>query len=398
MRNIAYLLIFTITLFTACLNNNKVNDCSQQKEAIYNKFVRFIEQGENDSLRMFLCIEYVNYIPPTSPPLLQVAIKNNNIVAAKILITKGANPNIRANDEYETTPLMECTNNNQLEIAKLLLETNNTDINIVDNFGDPAINWSVYWNLKKMTQLFLKYNANTNLKSLHSPNTISVALKEWNYEIVEILINNGIYLTEIDSGRLIVEATKVGNLPQVKELIEQNPLLTNQTDESGTPIISIAAKNGELEIVRYLYEKGANINQLNPVGQSPLSLAARFGNEDVVEYLLFADANINHTDTIFKLTPLIAASIGGNINIGEMLIVNGANINDCDGQNNHSPLLWAVIYNNLEFVKVLVQNGADLNIKSLHGFTAIEVAQDSVRTFLINYINQLKIQDNIEVK
>ncbi len=389
MRKILINCITVYLTLTACVNSQQTEGEKVKAEiSKYRQFVSLIENNRNDSLNLVKGMENFNFSPDSSLPLLHIAIKSQNAEAVRFLLKNGANPDIQANDEYMSTPLMESTNKNQLAVAKLLLE-NHADVNIVDKNGDPAINWSAYWGQEEMTALFLKYGAKTNLKSIHSPNTMFVALKEWNYNIVDLLIDSEIIINKTDTlAKQIVKAVKDSNFQQTRVIISSNKQLVNQRDESGTPIISITAKNGNFEIVKYLVDNGAKINVANPVGQTPLAFAARFGYENIVKYLLAKDANTNLSDSVYKLTPLIACSIGGNAEIGKMLIEKGALINQCDGINNHSPLIWASIYGNLAFVKMLLDYSPDLEIKSAYGFTAIDVANDSIKASINGYLEK----------
>lgn len=51
-----------------------------------------------------------------------------------------------------------------------------------------------------------------------------------------------------------------------------------------TPLMA-AAKGGNLEIVRFLLERGADVNARNEYGKTALRLAALDHRDDVVDYL-----------------------------------------------------------------------------------------------------------------
>ena len=50
---------------------------------------------------------------------------------------------------------------------------------------------------------------------------------------------------------------------------------------------------GHVEVVRFLVERGADINKANNVGQTPLMIAVRHGHSEIVEILLKYGANLN---------------------------------------------------------------------------------------------------------
>lgn len=61
------------------------------------------------------------------------------------------------------------------------------------------------------------------------------------------------------SGDSIIWAIKNGDLDQVKELIEQNGLNVNQEITTRSPI-HYAADYGQSDVLRYLINKGADVN------------------------------------------------------------------------------------------------------------------------------------------
>ena len=61
-----------------------------------------------------------------------------------------------------------------------------------------------------------------------------------------------------------------GNLGEVKRHIEQHAsdIDTEQTNENGFTPLALAIKNRNLEVVKYLISKGANVNSSNKVSMS----------------------------------------------------------------------------------------------------------------------------------
>jgi len=60
--------------------------------------------------------------------------------------------------------------------------------------------------------------------------------------------------------------------------------------------LHFAANNGHVDVVRFLLEKGANVNAQDHRGRTPLHLAALDGHVDVVRFLLEKGANVNAQD------------------------------------------------------------------------------------------------------
>ncbi len=84
----------------------------------------------------------------------------------------------------------------------------------------------------------------------------------------------------------IFNAIRQGNLERVRELIEEDPMIVNATEEGQCTPLHLAAVMGHKAVVEYLLEQGANIEAKNILDTTPLHWAAIQGHTAVVEYLL----------------------------------------------------------------------------------------------------------------
>lgn len=78
----------------------------------------------------------------------------------------------------------------------------------------------------------------------------------------------------------VVEAIKQGNLEQVKTLLQNNPALINQYDETGATPLHYAAFHSQQLIVKFLVENGAEINSRDTAfGATPTGWAIEYLRE-----------------------------------------------------------------------------------------------------------------------
>ena len=103
-----------------------------------------------------------------------------------------------------------------------------------------------------------------------------------------------------------------------------------------TPSIWIAARDGNLEIVKKHLINGVDINAKDKEGSAPLHKAVARGNEEIVKYLINNGANLNIKDKRQR-TPLHWAAFAMRKNMCELLILNGADINPIN-EDNLTPL------------------------------------------------------------
>ncbi len=154
---------------------------------------------------------------------------------------------------------------------------------------------------------------------------------------------------------------------------------------AGAPLLALAARDGSVQVVRYLIAAGADINARTPVNETPLMLAAYFregegGSESerhdqAMRILVEAGAQIeNHPH---HYTPLAYAAYNNRQKALRFLIEHGARV-DADARDRviyvNTPLMMAAIQGHREIVRALLRAGADPLVRVHRGSTAREFA------------------------
>ncbi len=306
-------------------------------------------------------------------PLL-IAISENNLEKVKQLIQQGANVNLAQLKGLQGTPLMYASSVGNVEICNILIE-NDAKINAVDKNNDHALNWATFSGKIPVMKLLIKKDADLFLKSKHGT-AVDVAFRLWHHDLVANVFRTtkmARLLTKKE--QKLVTAILENDLKTTEKLLKKG-LSANTKDQLETPILQLAAQQGNYELVKLLVEYNVNVNEMNRVGQTPLAWAARFGHLAIVALLLKSGADPTITGNTYQLTPLIGAAVNGNVAIGSLLIQNGATIDTKDIVNNASALHWTLWYKHEAFAKLLLSYHADYTYKALDNtYSAYDVAK-----------------------
>jgi ankyrin repeat protein len=121
------------------------------------------------------------------------------------------------------------------------------------------------------------------------------------------------------------DAAAVGNLDRARLLVEKDPSLAKAVSPDGFPVVALAAVFGHHEILRFLFEHGADISALatNGTGYNALTGAVASGHTEIVKWLLEHGANPNYRYST-GYSPLLTAAANGHLGILKLLIDHGA--------------------------------------------------------------------------
>lgn len=227
--------------------------------------------------------------------------------------------------------------------------------------------------LNKAAVVLLELGADPNLRDNDGMTPLQLAIVYNRKEFAEKLLARG---AEVD----VFSAAALGQLKTVIAAMADDPKRIHQLHWHGPPLVWAAAA-GQTEIVKWLLERGADINGgRDPKvyrGLSPLSAGVRRGDCALVELLLDrgADPNAPNEDAL-------QVAIGaGRVEIVKLLLDRKAAVNqptrdgnDPFGAAKHSPLHMAAGRGYAEIAALLIQHGADIEIQDDKKRTPLDVA------------------------
>lgn len=142
----------------------------------------------------------------------------------------------------------------------------------------------------------------------------------------------------------------------------------NAIDETGETLLTAAVKNNaDIDFIRLLLEKGAQVNQNNADGENALDLALNSKNIATAAFLIENGADINkpHNDRTYLMD-----CDRNSANLTDLLIQNKADVSYVTSAG-ETALMAAVGNLNLPLVKYVLENGGDLAAQNSEGETAI---------------------------
>ncbi len=184
---------------------------------------------------------------------------------------------------------------------------------------------------------------------------------------------DGVFVRAVEEGRLkdVERMLQEGRSANTLRPLWHNPRVPLQPDDerlrfSGTPVLEIAARNGDSALIYLLLSWGAKVNARGRYGYTALFAAAGKGNLESIRLLLSRGADPNVQDTIFQESVL------------------------------HRLVAWpqrgarstAGNPERLAALRLLVEAGANPKVKDRRGRTPAEAAERAGHTDLADYLKK----------
>ena len=299
---------------------------------------------------------------------LHQAVFGNSEAAVKLLLERGANPNVRCEGD-NAYPLHFAVEKNRVPIIHLLVEHGADTVGEGDYHELGVVGWATAWEHFQP-----------------DPETVS-------------------YLLAHGARHNIFSAVSMGDVEAIRALVARRPddleRRMNGSRMRSMPM-HLAAIHRQPASLRVLLELGANLESLDEARFTPLDHAALMGASDMVSILIDAGAQLRlpaaaalgrHPDVARLLRPdpgalqpegrwsrlIVRASDHGSGDIVEMLLSNGASVNirdspetSIDSTAGYTPLHAAAWNGNLNVIPVLLRHGANVRAReeNYHGTPA----------------------------
>jgi ankyrin repeat protein len=332
--------------------------------------------GSSETVQLLLdCGADPNLERPYGPPLLS-ALETEQFDVVELLLNHGANPNVIVPIRYgrTRTPLatalmlpFEST-----RYAKLLLDRG-ADPNIGSQDGMPLLAALNMHNCDSV-ELLLRCGANLNFVPTHlgvtQTSALVVAQSKRCSKCVKVLIEHG-----ADPNAWLLQALHDGDCDLIKLLLHHgaNPnLVSTRYGETQTPL-AIATTQQSTRFVKMLLDHGADVNGNSAKLGEPLAHAVSSDLQEIVRLLLAHGADPNGSNSH---RPLHLAVGRRDETMARLLLAHGA---DPNGLNSHrgTALTVAAQSGNLDIVRLLIDNNAKVNEAGAAHSTALIMAVSS---------------------
>ncbi len=253
----------------------------------------------------------------------------------------------------------------RLDLVQALVDEG-LDVDVCDSCGVTPLNYMLDAGEPLdvgLARRLLELGADPNRVPEYSPPAFALAAKsamselDGAKEVVELLIEHGVDLATPGN---FVSLCDAGNADLVRRALEVGADVNAPDDRLYKPPLLVAARQGGLEIVEVLLQRGAEPSSRGQDGATALHEAS---TPEVTGLLLEHGADAD-AQTEFGQTPLFSKAAVGNLESAKLLLEKGASPTHRDGSGNtplHNCQFHSWAPESLEIPRLLVEHGADVN-------------------------------------
>uniref|UniRef100_A0ABD2VXR8 Ion transport domain-containing protein n=1 Tax=Trichogramma kaykai TaxID=54128 RepID=A0ABD2VXR8_9HYME len=240
------------------------------------------------------------------------ALLGNQKKMAKLLLKRGAHPNLPDKDDF--TPLhVVCTTNDD-ELLRLFLDNSTPPVplNRQDRLGQTPLHYAVARGCKSLIKPMLEGGADPCLTNAKGSTPLHLVC----------------HREDVDDADLMEHFFEVC-------YDGQKTVNVNAQDDAGGTPLHWALYHGHRRLAKLLLKEGANPNLVNDEGETPLFVVCNRKTDDanlakiLLDSYTFEQSQVNSRDKAGN-APLLLALARGHARLASLLLENGADPNACN--------------------------------------------------------------------
>ena len=287
------------------------------------------------------------------------AIEDGDVDRVNLLLYAGVDPNEKNDEGF--TPLTTAAKNNP-EITEMLLKRG-ADVNLPAKNGlYPLMAAAQTGNIETLS-LLLEYGANPNTKDKNGKTALDYAAENKNYDVVLKLIDTQVIKIDNKEKALsisLISAVKAKDIDSVRKLLAKGADINGKNQLGYTPFIT-AVDTGDYKFVKEILTLNPNLEAKDNTGRNALMHSIQ-NKDDAITKLLLNEGSDPQTQDAVATTPLILAAKNSNNSMVKELLRREVYINAQDKLGRNA-LYWAVENNDYStFNTLLADENIDVNL------------------------------------
>ena len=205
-------------------------------------------------------------------PVLYFPCVSNSVAVARLLLERGANPNVASYGDHEGHPPLHRA--------------------AASGFGADVL------------RMLVEHGALVNTRRADGATAYALCVRSGNVGAAAYLASVGADITQLTAIHRLLGACATLNEAEARAIIASHPDIIDTLSESDREALSIAVTDNRIDVVRLMLSLGWPLTQDGEWGGTPLHWAAWNGRVDIVKLLLQHGAPVNQRDSRYGSSPV----------------------------------------------------------------------------------------------
>lgn len=323
------------------------------------------------------------------------AAKTGNVKNLQKMLEQGASRETA--DSTGKTLLLLAAFNGKYAAAELLLDSGSS-VKAADLKGNTILHYLASSGRKEAIALMeraLNRGADINALNFSTPRQTpaEIAVTKGNIPALELFMTRGVKPDYYFGNKpMIVYAYEIKQVKVVKFLAEKGANIDSE-NPSKDSLLQIAVQKNDINTVKFLAEKGASIDRKGSMGKTAFFMAVEKGYLKTGEYLVQKGASADAVDYSGRNIMHLLAAGKSNGKAIASFASSGVDINKRNSSG-LTPLMTAITSKRWENVQPLIDAGADFSFTDSTGKTLLVMAIETKNPTLASYL----VTKGIDVK
>ena len=259
----------------------------------------------------------------------------------------------------------DAVNRNDFAKVRELIENDKLLVSTRNDKQETALSLAANKGNLEIVSYLVENGSDVNARNLSSNTPLYIAARRGHTEIVKYLIgHDAVVNAYCESGHTPLHAAVSSKKPETVKCLLEHGANANALDDQGEPpLINGCWAGVGIPVFELLLNHGADINFRSQHNMNCINSLTSNGHPDVVRFLIDKGADVNFVEVEDGTNALINAIVLGRENFIDCILPKVNNINLQDKYNKRTALHWATIKGNKSVVEKLLNAGADPNVR-----------------------------------